>query len=243
MKETIKTLKDKEGKVLEADKEKVKGIVRDIFRWDPIGRQLQEQEMEEKLQDEKAQEEEIQKMETKARAVLGKTSNKSPTGPDGISYWLIKVVFKSQLGKELMREVATNLVDNKIPTEWQQMKVVMISKLKRDLTIIKNWHPINLINCIGKLGEKVVADQLPDAGLFYRHQFGSIRGRSATEAVCKAFTKAQHCLGGAREVACGFWDIKGGFQNVKGEKIEKYLNCSKKRNRCQDAMDSEVHEG
>ena len=128
----------------------------------------------------------------------------SAPGPDGISYRLIKVVLKSQLGRELMREVATNLPDNKIPHKWQQMKVVIILKPKRDLTIIKNWRPINLINCIGKLDEKVVADQLQDAGLFHRHQFRSIRRRSATEAVFKALTKAQRCLDGGRRVACGY---------------------------------------
>ena len=54
-------------------------------------------------------------MEMKVRAVLGKTCNKSALGPDGISYWLIKVVLKSRLDRELIREVATNLTDNKIP--------------------------------------------------------------------------------------------------------------------------------
>ena len=103
-----------------------------------------------------------------------------------------------------MREVATNLADNNIPHEWQQMKVVMITKPKRDLTKTKNWHPINLINCIRKLGEKVVADQLQDAGLFDKHQFGSIRGRSATEVVFRAVTKAQCCLDGGGGVAWGF---------------------------------------
>ena len=40
LKETMKTLKDKGGKVLETDKEKVEGIVRDTFEWDSTGRQL-----------------------------------------------------------------------------------------------------------------------------------------------------------------------------------------------------------
>ena len=140
-------------------------------------------------------------MELKVRAVLGKTSNKSLLGPDGISYQLIKVVLKSQLGKELMREVATNLADNKIPHECQQMQVVMIPKPKKDLTINKNWRLINLVTCIGKLGDKVVADQLQDTGLFHRHQFGSIKGRSAIEVVFRALTKVQRCLHGGGKVA------------------------------------------
>ena len=31
---------------------------------------------------------------------------------------------------------------------------------------MKSWRPINLINCVGKLGEKVVADTLQE-GTYY----------------------------------------------------------------------------
>ena len=55
----MKTLKDKEEKVLETDKEKVKGIVRDIFGWDHTGRQLQKKEIEEGRLEEEAREEDI----------------------------------------------------------------------------------------------------------------------------------------------------------------------------------------
>ena len=47
LKEIIKTEKDKREKVLGRDQEKVEGIVRDTFRWDPIGSQLQEKQIEE----------------------------------------------------------------------------------------------------------------------------------------------------------------------------------------------------
>jgi len=42
------------------------------------------------------------------------------------------------------------------PEEWQHSKVVMITKPGKDLYKTKRWRPINLINCVRKLVEKVV---------------------------------------------------------------------------------------
>ena len=81
-----------------------------------------------------------------------------------------------------------------------------------------------MINCIGKIGEKVVADQLQEAGLLHRHQYGSVKGRSALEVVFRAVTRAQRCLAKGGSVAWGFWDVKGGFQNVIGSQVEEYMS-------------------
>jgi len=44
----------------------------------------------------------------------------------------------------------------------------MIPKRGKDHSKTKGCRPINLINCIGKLGEKVVADRLQESGLLRR---------------------------------------------------------------------------
>ena len=60
----------------------------------------------------------------------------------------------------MFEEVAKNLIKGITSREWQCSKVVMIPKLKKDHKNIKEWRPINLINYIGKLGEKMVAGVL-----------------------------------------------------------------------------------
>ena len=67
----------------------------------------------------------------------------------------------------------------------------MISKLEKDYKKTIGWRPINLISCIGKLEKKVVADVLYGYRLLHKHQFESVKGRSATEAVLKTVTRAQ----------------------------------------------------
>ena len=125
---------------------------------------------------------------------LSRTSNTSAPGPDGISYKIIKWANKSVLGEYLIDDVVDNLMEGKIPKEWQNSKVVFIPKPNRDLALLKAWRPMTLFNCIGKLGEKVVADELQQAGLLHRHQFGSVNGRSAINAVFREVTRVQRCL-------------------------------------------------
>ena len=70
------------------------------------------------------------------------------------------MVRDTRLGRELVDEVVDNLVSGVIPPAWREMRVVFIPKPGRDLTLTKSWRPLNLINCVGKLEEKVVADQI-----------------------------------------------------------------------------------
>ena len=78
------------------------------------------------------------------RAIQG-TSNKSVAGPDGISHRLIKLVLGTRLGTELVELIVDHLRRGIIPEEWKEMRMVMIPKPWRDLTLTKNWRPINLM--------------------------------------------------------------------------------------------------
>ena len=134
---------------------------------------------------------------------------------------MIKVVRDTRLGRELLEEIVDSLVEGVIPEEWGKMRAVFIPKPGRNLKRAGNWRPLNLINSVVKLGEKVVADRLQECGdaLFHHLQFGSIKGRSATDVLYKAVTTARKVLDGGGSVGWGFWDVKGGFQNVVGEEM------------------------
>ena len=97
---------------------------------------------------------------------------------------------KTILREKIIEEVARNLIQGAILREWQKSKVVVIPKPRKDHKKTKGWRPINLINCIGKLGEKVVAEVLQGCGLLHKHQFGSVKGRSASKAALRTVTKA-----------------------------------------------------
>ena len=203
-------LKDREGKLLGSEKEKVEGLVRDLFSWREGMIDLEETETATR----EWRVEEVKKMKALVKKVFMGTKNSSALGPDGVSYRLIKSVRDTPLGQGVIREVAESLLEGRTPLKWRAMRVVLIPKPERDLTWTKSWRPINLINYIGKLGEKGVADALQDAGLLHGKQFGGVKSRSALEAVFRVVVKARRCMAKGGEVAWGFWDVKGGFQNV-----------------------------
>ena len=101
------------------------------------------------------------------------------------------------------------------------MRVVLIPKPGRDLTQTKNWRPLNLINCIGNIGEKVVADRIQVEGrsLLHHQQYASVRGCSAVDVLYKLVVKAGQCLYGGGSVGWAFRDVKGDFQDVRSAEV------------------------
>ena len=101
------------------------------------------------------------------------------------------------------------------------MRVVLIPKPGRDPMQTKNWRLLHLINCIGKLGEKVVADRIQEEGssILHHQQYGSVRGRTAVDVLSKLVVKARQSLEGGDSVGWEFWDVKGGFQNVRSAQV------------------------
>ena len=130
------------------------------------------------------------------RGTLSGMKNKSAAGPDGVGYRLIKAVRDTRLGTEVLGEVVATLRGGYIPDRWQDMYVVLIPEPGRNLTQTRNWRPLNLINCIRKLGEKVVADRIQEEGssILHHQQYGSVRGRTTVDVLYKSVMKARQCL-------------------------------------------------
>ena len=211
-------LKDAGGTLIGSNQEQVDGFVRDIFGEEEEGGRPR---WEKAYLEWPLQEGTLREMVLKA---IRGTSSKSAAGPDGIGYRLIKVVLGIRLGMELVDLIIDHLRSGFIPDEWKEMKMVMMLKPGRDLTLTKNWRPINLINCVGKIGEKVVADCLQEVQCFHDGQYGGRKNRTVTEVVALAVTKAQRAVRAGGMAEWGFWDVKRGFQNVWWEPVMERLS-------------------
>ena len=130
-----------------------------------------------------------------------------------------------------------SLKEGKIPEEWQRSKVVFIPKPNKDHKLAKGWRPINLINCIGKLAEKIVADNLQEVGLLHKGQYGGVKGRSTLEAMMRALTRAQRAMGRSGQALWVMEDVRGGFNNVLGQEVLDVVSKSCKRGWCQWLID------
>ena len=222
----MKDITDEEGRVWHEDSDKVQAISARNFGWNNEGRCFDHDFDIANIRNTPAANGDpaiVAEMAIKVRTALSGTSSSSSPGPDGISYRFIKAIKDTTLGDMLFQEIGEVLATGIIPYEWQESKVVMIPKPGKDHQQVKGWRPINLINCIGKLSEKVVADHLQEAGVFHRWQFGSVKGRSATEAVFRQVVRAQRCLEKGGRVGWGMWDVKGGFGNSREAVVRSWI--------------------
>ena len=62
-----------------------------------------------------------------------------------------------------------------------------------------------------------MADRIQEEGssILHHQQYGSVRGRSGVDILYKSVVAARHCLDHGGSVGWAFWDVKGGFQNVR----------------------------
>ena len=202
-----------EGQELDTDEEKANHLALRNFKWSKEAMIEEEEELETRYWDRGL-------LVGKIRTALQGTSNKLAPGPNGVSYRLVKLAVKGPLGDALFEQIAEELSNGTMPEEWQAYKIVMIPKPGKDHREARAWRPINLLNCMGKLAEKVVANDLQQvAGLFHKHQFGCRRGRSAMEALFRAVVRFQRCLAKGGGVVWVMEDVQGGFQNVRWEVV------------------------
>ena len=132
----------------------------------------------------------LNEMVMKVEIAFSGTQNRSAPGLDGISNRFIAGIKDTFLYKKVIEKMARNLIKGVTSREWQNSKVVMIPKPGKHNKTRKGWRPINLIKCIRKLGEKVVAKVLQYCGLLDKYQFGSVKGRSVTEAALRKMISA-----------------------------------------------------
>lgn len=74
------------------------------------------------------------------------------------------------------------------PKEWKRVRDILLKKVgKRDLTLVKSYRIISLLNCMDKVLEKVIAEQLSQLLenflKLHQGQMGARKERCAIDAV------------------------------------------------------------
>ena len=99
---------------------------------------------------------------------------------------------------------------------WRDSRIILLPKPGRNLTKPNSWHPISLINTISKSVDKWAAEDMQRVGenLLHEKQMGSRKGRSAQDALGHLLAWVDLTSREKARLAVGFFDVKGGFQNV-----------------------------
>ena len=152
---------------------------------------------------------------------LADTSNKSALGPLGIGYKLLKWAHATN------PERLTGLFNAAIALSmhpWKAATVIPIPKPnKPDYRMAKAYRPISLLECCGKLLEKIVAKHiLSDAScydLLPASQFGSRDYHCATDACLSLVHSAQSYVKSSNVASLILFDIQGFFDNLHVDRL------------------------
>ena len=91
------------------------------------------------------------------------------------------------LGRAVLEDVAlwaTSKERIKVPETTREMMMAMISKPGRDHSKVKGWRPIVLANTVGKLGEKLIGEDLQEIKeVWHERCFGGRKGRGPMDSV------------------------------------------------------------
>ena len=92
---------------------------------------------------------------------LKRTKNWSTTGPDGISCGVWQILKDTRLGRDALQDAAQcGTLCAEQPPQRRDARIIMIPKPGKDHARVKSWRPITLSNTIGKLAEKLVAEEV-----------------------------------------------------------------------------------
>jgi len=107
-----------------------------------------------------------------------------------------------------------------MPEEWREMRIVMIPKPGKDHTALKGWRPIALANAVGKLAQKIIAQELQrHEELWHERTFAGRKGRGAIDSVMMmAMIAEKHPEGDIVER-----DVQSAFNTVRREHVREVL--------------------
>ena len=152
---------------------------------------------------------------------LASTSNSSAPGISGVNYKLLKWAFASAPDR------FTSLYNACLEWgthPWSDAKVVPIPKPnKPDYSVPKAYRPISLLECCGKLLEKIVAKRvLHDLNTHHilpKSQFGSRDNHCALDAALVLAHTAQQGIRTGNPVATILFDIQGFYDNICRDRL------------------------
>jgi Reverse transcriptase (RNA-dependent DNA polymerase)/Endonuclease-reverse transcriptase len=156
-------------------------------------------------------------------SLLNKAATRSAPGQTGHTWTILKWVWKAD-PERLERLLAACLKAGHHPRPWKEAIVCVIPKPNRaDYTLAKNFRPISLLECLGKLLEKIVAkiiyNDMTKYALVPTTQFG---GRNASSTLDAGLTLLHDIEAAHRsKLRAGLllFDIQGYFDHINHERL------------------------
>ncbi|KAL5598390.1 uncharacterized protein BROUX77_006224 [Berkeleyomyces rouxiae] len=150
---------------------------------------------------------------------MSANAKKAP-GPDGMNAKIIQIAFEAHPAPFLSVYKALSRLGIH-PTLWKQATGIVLAKDgKADYSVVKSYRIISLLNCLGKVLEKVFATRLGylanchDSSLLDDTQLGGRKQRSAMDAALVYVSHLQKVKEMKLVPSTLFLDVKGAFDHV-----------------------------
>jgi hypothetical protein len=152
----------------------------------------------------------------KVSKLISNLNGKRSAGPDGISNYLIKRLSTTFVGR-LTRVLRACLHLQYFPTPWKSAKIIPIFK-KGESSDPANYRPISLVNCFGKILERLVLENLQSEmqalNLLPVYQTGFRAKHSCLDAAAVFRDMVIHSRARKEHTAVCLLDIRKAFDSV-----------------------------
>jgi hypothetical protein len=158
--------------------------------------------------------------------LLNKSNSKKSAGPDNITPKLLKHL-SNEIYIPLTRLFNKSIEHAVFPNDWKIAKVITIYKKKSRL-YPDNYRPISLLNCFGKILERLVYNQMlkfiDKFKIIYLHQYGFRKWHSTSLALIEIVDSIKHSLDKG-DITFGFFlDIRKAFDSINHEILLRKLD-------------------
>ena len=155
--------------------------------------------------------------------LLRKAASRSAPGQSGHTWTLLKWAWEADPDR-IVNLLEACLKAGHHPRLWKEAVVCVIPKPKRaDYTLAKNFRPISLLECLGKLLEKVVAKliyrDMSKHALVPTTQFGGRNASSTLDAGLTLLHDIQSAHQAGLRAGILLFDIQGFFDNINHERL------------------------
>jgi ribonuclease HI len=163
----------------------------------------------------------LSKIELK-NACSGAIKGKTP-GPDSITQEIIRHAY------EAIPDIFHTLYSSLLrigyhPACWKEATGAILKKPKKlDYSIPKAYRVISLLNCLGKVSERIIAQRLSylaeTTNLLFPTQIGGRQKKSAIDAAFLLTTEVEKNKREGRKSSAVFLDVKGAFDHVSKNRL------------------------
>ena len=145
---------------------------------------------------------------------LRNCKNRSAAGEDGISYLMLKRL-PPQYMENLCQIYSDAIRLGHFPITWKSAVVKMLPKPQKDAKLAKNYRPISLLSCVGKILERIIArrvsNHLESENLLSTSQSGFRSHRMTAEQLLRLSEESHRAFKKKKVTAALFLDAEAAF--------------------------------